>query len=98
MKKLLIASLSAALFAVPASATVARGVSIAVSHAGLDLSNPSDIEAMKTRIETAVAAACARVAVGTDRNSCEADGKAKAMAELAARSRLAIAYTNATVG
>ena len=95
MKKILIASLSAALVIVPVSAASARGVSIAVSHEGLDLSNPADIETMKARIDEAVTNACAKIAVGSDRNYCVADGKAKAMAELTARSRIAIAYTNA---
>ena len=94
MKKLLIASLSAALMIAPAAAG-ARNVAIAVSHAGLDLTNPSDIATMHERIEVAVEAACARLQDASDRSYCITDGKAKAKAELAERARLALVYTNA---
>lgn len=95
MKKILITALAAA-FAMGAAAPVIAGeVGIYISHAGLDLTDPADVAVMEQRIESAVTTACAEVGDSHARAECVSDGKARAMAELSHRMRLAAAYTNA---
>ena len=94
MKKFLIASLTAVVATTSVAAT-AEEVQIAISHEGLDLSKAADVAVMQGRIESAVASACAKATHSSQREACVRDGTAKAMGQLEARSRIAVAYTSA---
>ncbi|MEN7536936.1 UrcA family protein [Aurantiacibacter flavus] len=94
MKKILIASLTAVIATTSVAATAADQVQIAISHDGLDLSKASDVAIMRDRIEAAVATACAKATRPSEREACVRDGTEKAMSQLEARSRIALAYTN----
>ena len=95
MKKFLIASLTAVIATTSVAATASDQVQIAISHEGLDLTKASDVAVMRDRIDTAVATACAKVIRLSEREACVRDGTAKAMKQLEARSRVALAYTSA---
>tara|TARA_A100001391_G_scaffold7621_5_gene4892 strand:+ start:4116 stop:4409 length:294 start_codon:yes stop_codon:yes gene_type:complete len=95
MKKFLIASLTAVVATTSVAAAAADEVQIAISHEGLDLTKASDVAEMRSRIETAVATACAKASRSSQRAACVRDGTAKAMSQLEARSRIALAYTSA---
>ena len=95
MKKILIASLTAVVATTSVAAAAAEEVQIAISHEGLDLTKASDVAVMRDRIETTVASACAKATRPSQRQACVRDGTAKAMGQLEARSRIAVAYTSA---
>ncbi|OYX66788.1 MAG: hypothetical protein B7Y88_02830 [Sphingomonadales bacterium 32-64-17] len=94
MKKFLIASLTAVIASTSVAASATGEIKIAISHQGLDLTKASDVAIMHERIETAVTNACAKANRRSEREICMRDGTAKAMSELAARSRIALAYTS----
>ena len=95
MKKFLIASLTAVVASTSVAASATGEIKIAISHKGLDLTKASDVAIMRERIETAVTSACAKADRQSEREICVRDGTAKAMSELEARSRIALAYTSA---
>ena len=67
-------------------------VTIRVGLADLDLSSPSDVDQVKSRINLAVARACNSAALTEEAaQECVSDGTAKALEQLDAKRQLALA-------